>query len=184
MGVNPAFPTTLLPFLLLSGLIDGGTCEPSACPLLRPSPPINMGFFLLSLLSSTLVATTVNALGWTSTPFNPASIPLAVRTPYLSTWLPQGSGHALNAQWPSFWTNSIAAWAGYVKVDNVAYTFMGTPDVPNVKSQPAVQKSFTFTSTQSMFVMSAGGVDLNITFLSPIEVCVLVLTVGNTRSAD
>lgn len=29
---------------------------------------------------------------WTSTPFSPPSIPLAVKSPYLSTWLPQGSG--------------------------------------------------------------------------------------------
>jgi hypothetical protein len=32
------------------------------------------------------------AVTWNATPFNPASFPLAVRTPYLSAWLPQGAG--------------------------------------------------------------------------------------------
>lgn len=36
--------------------------------------------------SSLVLATAVHAITWTATPFNPASIPLAVRTPYLSAW--------------------------------------------------------------------------------------------------
>jgi hypothetical protein len=48
------------------------------------------------------------AVSWTATPFNPPSFPLAVRSPYLSCWLPQGSGTALNAAWPAFWTGSVS----------------------------------------------------------------------------
>jgi hypothetical protein len=48
------------------------------------------------------------ASAWTSTPFSPASIPLAVRSPYLSAWLPQGGGTALNSAWPAFWTGSVS----------------------------------------------------------------------------
>jgi len=44
---------------------------------------------------------------WTATPFNPASVPLAVRTPYLSAWLPQGRGSALNDGWSTFWTGQV-----------------------------------------------------------------------------
>lgn len=51
------------------------------------------------------------AVTWTATPFNPASIPLAVRSPYLSAWLNQGSGTALNADWPKFWTGSVCCLA-------------------------------------------------------------------------
>ncbi|CAG8732300.1 1071_t:CDS:2, partial [Acaulospora colombiana] len=43
---------------------------------------------------------------WTSTPFNPAAYPLAVRSPYLSCWLLSGPGLALNEDWPHFWTGS------------------------------------------------------------------------------
>ncbi|KAJ7068407.1 DUF1793-domain-containing protein [Mycena amicta] len=108
------------------------------------------------------------ALSWTATPFNPSSIPLAVRTPYLSTWLPQGAGAALNDVWPTFWTGQITGWAGFVKVDGVAYSFLGASSVPATFNK-AVQKSFKFTSTQSIFVLSAGAVDITVTFLSPVE---------------
>ncbi|KAJ3971497.1 hypothetical protein EV361DRAFT_799932 [Lentinula raphanica] len=106
---------------------------------------------------------------WTSTPFNPPSIPLAVRTPYLSCWLPQGSGAALNSVWPEFWTGSILGWAGFVKVDGVAYSFLGAPAVSGATFSQATQQSFSFTSTQSTFVLSAGPIDVTVKFLSPVE---------------
>ncbi|KAJ7904655.1 DUF1793-domain-containing protein [Mycena olivaceomarginata] len=115
------------------------------------------------------LATLVQAITWTATPFNPSSIPLAVRTPYLSAWLPQGAGAALNDVWASVleW-KCILGWAGFVKVDGVSYVFLGTPSVPATFSK-AVQKSSHFTSTQSIFVLSAGPVDITVTFLSPVE---------------
>ncbi|KAJ7368444.1 DUF1793-domain-containing protein [Mycena albidolilacea] len=114
------------------------------------------------------LATLVQAITWTATPFNPSSIPLAVRTPYLSAWLPQGAGAALNDVWASFWNGNILGWAGFVKVDGVSYVFLGTPNVPATFSK-AIQKSSQFTSTQSIFVLSAGPVDITVTFLSPVE---------------
>ncbi|TBU63560.1 hypothetical protein BD310DRAFT_945106 [Dichomitus squalens] len=105
------------------------------------------------------------AVSWTSTPFSPPSVPLAVRSPYLSVWLPQGAGSALNDQWPQSWTGQdIIGWAGFAKVDGTAYVWMGSPGVPNVTFTKATQKSL-----QSNFVLTAGPVDLNITFLSPVE---------------
>ncbi|KAI0683606.1 DUF1793-domain-containing protein [Cytidiella melzeri] len=109
------------------------------------------------------------AATWTSTPFSPASVPLAVRSPYLSAWLNQGAGTALNADWPKFWTGSIVGWAGYVNVDGTSYNFLGVPSVPGTTTQKAVQKSLTFTSTQSTFILSAGPIDLTVNFLSPVE---------------
>ena len=110
---------------------------------------------LLALLAA--VVPTVSAASWTATPFTPPSIPLAVRSPYLSAWLPQGSGTALNGAWPTFWTGSVSmfhnelildthdlqilGWAGFVKVDGTAYTFLGLPSVTG--STNAVQKSFS-----------------------------------------
>ncbi|KIP02118.1 hypothetical protein PHLGIDRAFT_112413 [Phlebiopsis gigantea 11061_1 CR5-6] len=123
---------------------------------------------LVAILSLCVVHAAA-AVSWTATPFNPASVPLAVRSPYLSTWLNQGSGTALNADWPRFWTGSILGWAGFVKVDGTAYNFLGAPAVPNTRFQKSVQKSLTFTSTQSTFVMTSGPVDLTVNFLSPVE---------------
>ncbi|KAI0327102.1 DUF1793-domain-containing protein [Cubamyces sp. BRFM 1775] len=116
----------------------------------------------------------LSAISWTATPFNPASIPLAVRSPYFSAWLNQGAGTALNAAWPTFWTGSIVGWAGFAKVDGVAYNWLGDPAIPGVNFTKTTQKSFEFTSTQSIFVMTAGPVDLTITFLSPVEPANLV----------
>jgi hypothetical protein len=84
----------------------------------------------------------VQAVSWTATPFNPASIPLAVRTPYLSAWLPQGSGAALNDVWPQFWAGKTLGWAGFVKVDGKAYSFLGNPVVSGASFTKATQKSF------------------------------------------
>ncbi|KAK2466302.1 hypothetical protein APHAL10511_001944 [Amanita phalloides] len=116
-----------------------------------------------------LCVAAVHAFSWTATPFNPAAIPLAVRSPYLSAWLPQGAGAALNDVWPTFWTGKILGWAGFVKVDGVAYSFLGAPVVPGATFKKATQQSFAFTATQSIFVLSAGPVDFTVTFLSPVE---------------
>ncbi|KAF8165232.1 DUF1793-domain-containing protein [Crassisporium funariophilum] len=116
-----------------------------------------------------LFATAGAAVSWIATPFNPPSFPLAVRTPYLSAWLPQGSGAALNDVWPTFWTGQIVGWAGLVKIDGKPFSFLGAPNVPGATFAKAAQKSSLFTSTQSVFVLSAGPVDLTVTFLSPVE---------------
>ncbi|KAI0744972.1 DUF1793-domain-containing protein [Earliella scabrosa] len=125
-------------------------------------------FFVWSL--TLYLAPVLGAVTWEATPFNPASVPLAVRSPYLSAWLPQGDGQALNDRWPVFWTGSILGWAGLARVDGVAYTWMGVPGIPEgLAVNKATQKRFQFTSTQSVFLMTAGPVDLAITFLSPVE---------------
>jgi len=108
------------------------------------------------------------AVTWTATPLNPPAVPLAVRTPYLSAWLPQGSGQPLNGVWPTFWTGSIVGWAGFIRVDGTAYNFLGTPGLDSGVLK-ATQKSFKYTATQSTFVLSAGPVDITANFLSPVE---------------
>ncbi|KAJ6598936.1 hypothetical protein DFH09DRAFT_1356105 [Mycena vulgaris] len=126
-----------------------------------------MNFFLL-LLPAFFLFCGASQVTWKATPFNPSSIPLAVRTPYLSAWLPQGNGTSLNGVWPQHWTGQTVGWAGFIKVDGTSYSFLGDPGIP-ASFTKATQKSMEFTSTQSIFVMSAGAVDLTITFLSPVE---------------
>ncbi|KAH8101093.1 DUF1793-domain-containing protein, partial [Cristinia sonorae] len=106
-------------------------------------------------------------IGWSTDPFNPPSIPLAIRSPYSSAWLPQAStGTALNGAWATFWNGMIVGWAGYINVDGKSYIFMGDPSVRAIK---ATQKSSKMTPTQTIFVMDAGGVELTVSFLSPLD---------------
>ncbi|KXN86419.1 hypothetical protein AN958_10281 [Leucoagaricus sp. SymC.cos] len=78
-------------------------------------------------------------------------------------------GAALNDVWPTFWTGQILGWAGFVKVDGKAYSFLGAPVVGGASFNKAVQKSSHFTATQSTFVLSAGPIDITVNFLSPVE---------------
>ncbi|KAJ7781111.1 DUF1793-domain-containing protein [Mycena metata] len=125
-------------------------------------------FGLLLLASFLFAFCAASQVTWSATPFNPSSIPLAVRSPYLSTWLPQGGGNPLNGVWPQHWTEQTVGWAGFIKVDGTAYSFLGDPVIAAPFTK-AIQKSMEFTSTQSIFTMACGVVDLNVTFLSPIE---------------
>ena len=72
---------------------------------LRTYTSLRMLVSSLGLLS--LVSSAYAAPSWTVDPFNPPAIPLAVKTPYLNTWLPQGGGAELNRNWPKFWTGDV-----------------------------------------------------------------------------
>lgn len=114
-------------------------------------------WFVVSILSFFCFVDIISAdVSWTVSPFNPPAVPLAVRSPYLSAWLVQGSGSALNGDWAKFWTGTVSiisfsdkcvfvdshpqivGWAGYVKVDGHSYVFLGSP---SVAADKAIQKS-------------------------------------------
>ncbi|RDW75997.1 glutaminase GtaA [Coleophoma crateriformis] len=125
---------------------------------MRFSSEILCSFLLLGL--TTAVST--------FSPARPPAIPLAVRSPYLNSWLETGSnggnGGFLAGEWPTFWAGQITGWAGMIKVDNETFTWLGTPG-----PQAATQTAVVYTSTRSTFTMNVGGfVEMNITFLSPI----------------
>ncbi|KAH9844226.1 DUF1793-domain-containing protein [Rhodofomes roseus] len=134
------------------------------------------GLFSFLVILLVCVGYTHGSIAWKATPFNPPSVPLAVRSPYSSAWLSQGagSGSALSAAWPQFWNGDTLGWAGFVNVDGVSYNFLGAPAVANTTFKRATQASLSWTSTQSVFVMTAGPVQLTVTFLSPVEPSSLV----------
>ncbi|KAI8956632.1 glutaminase GtaA [Daldinia sp. FL1419] len=102
-------------------------------------------------------------------PARPPAIPLAVKSPYLNSWLNVGSdggnGGYLAGEWPKFWSQQNTGWAGFIRVDGKAYNWLGAPTGADVVDQT----EFSYTSTRSTFVMNVGGkVEMNITFLSPV----------------
>jgi hypothetical protein len=122
-------------------------------------------------------------------PIRPPAVPLAVRSPYLSTWLDAdlSTGH-----WPAFWTGRTTAMTGVIRVDGTNFVFLGAPNVPDHPlPRGAVQRSLTLTATRSEFVFDAGGARLTLTFLSPVEPgdlrrqsMPLSYVVADVRSAD
>lgn len=103
-------------------------------------------------------------------PLRPPAIPLAVRSPYLSTWLQAGSdngnGGYLPGEWPTFWQGQVTGWQGFIRIDGDVYNWMGAS---NQISVFANQTAFEYTSTRSIFTLSVGGlVEMKVTFLSPV----------------
>ena len=73
------------------------------------SLPLSLWILLVSLAGAQ------EGPSWTATPFNPPALPLIVRSPYLSTWLPQGNKPASVADsWATFWTTGLP---GYIVSD-------------------------------------------------------------------
>ena len=130
-------------------------------------------FAAASVLSYAVIA--LGAVTWTADPFIPAAVPLAVRSPYLSTWLPQGNGTALNEGWSQFWDTNVSGsirlrirlaiavarafthassksigWTGLARVDGQAYVWMGKPNVPNANIHNATQKSMNVSPALSL----------------------------------
>ncbi|KAK4211121.1 hypothetical protein QBC37DRAFT_20642 [Rhypophila decipiens] len=120
---------------------------------------------------TTIAMAALSVLGWRGveavkyTPTRPPAVPLAVRSPYLNTWLQCGSDCTLAGDWPRFWTNQIQGWEGLVGVDGEVYAWLG--GAPGFKA--ANQTSLEYTSTKSIFTFDiAGKVTLTVTFFSPV----------------
>ncbi|KAF9784530.1 hypothetical protein BJ322DRAFT_1109249 [Thelephora terrestris] len=120
-----------------------------------------------SCLQLLFVASSALAQNWTANPFIPPALPLAVKTPYLQTWVQRaGVNSSLNYGWQSYRDGSKIAWVGFLRVDiDQFFVWMGDPLGKNA----AVQKDMTLTPTRTIITMTCGSVDLTATFLNPIE---------------
>jgi hypothetical protein len=118
--------------------------------------------------------------GLKTTPIRPPAAPLIVRSPYLSTW--QASTISPGT-WETFWNGNVTAMAGIARIDGASYMFAGDPtivlDVPNggYGQQTTVsdfeaaldQTNLKVSATRSVFTLHAGGVQIALEYLSPIE---------------
>ncbi|KAH9935633.1 uncharacterized protein B0H18DRAFT_1082345 [Fomitopsis serialis] len=100
--------------------------------------------------------------------FTPAAIPLAVRSPYFSTWLSTTNGTDFTNAWPQFWSGTNGhnnGWAGLVRVDGDTYRWLGAAPGMNDTNLTRSQ----VTPTRTVWTIQAGPMSLTVTFLTPIE---------------
>ncbi|KAJ3793046.1 hypothetical protein GGU11DRAFT_437691 [Lentinula aff. detonsa] len=107
----------------------------------------------------------------------PPAIPLTVRSPYFQSYLSHTSTTSATNIWPSFWTtNHTLGWSGLLRVDGSLYEWLGSAVEQvgltinnNATAKPVTLQSYQITPTRSVLTLQAGSMNINITFLSPIE---------------
>ena len=87
---------------------------------------------MLSLFTLTLVSVVALCNAQSSfSPLRPPAIPLAVKSPYMSTWQQAGSdggnGGYLAGEWPTFWAGQVTGWEGLIRVVSIVdmHTLLG-----------------------------------------------------------
>ncbi|CAN8106452.1 unnamed protein product [Discula destructiva] len=122
-----------------------------------------MHFLQLASTAAVFLCSIANAVNFS--PARAPAWPLAVRSPYLSTWLNGDSGGSLPGNWPKFWNGQITALQGFVAVDGDVFNWVGGAEGP----QTTTQTSATYTSTKTVFTFDVNSkVTLTATFLSPV----------------
>ncbi|EIW62862.1 uncharacterized protein TRAVEDRAFT_114910 [Trametes versicolor FP-101664 SS1] len=112
--------------------------------------------------------------------FFPASVPLAIRSPYMSIWSATSNVSAPPSDsWPLFWgqharidlshgSQTIMDLQGTVRVDGKTYLWTGQTET-TIEAFSANLSAVRITPTRTIFVLQAGPINVTITYLSPIE---------------
>jgi hypothetical protein len=94
--------------------------------------------------------------------FRPPAIPLVTHDPYFSIW---ATGDRLTDRPTTHWTGTPHALSALVRVDGRAFRAMGhLPAAVPVLAQ----RSVTVLPLRTIYVLEGGGVELTLTFLSPV----------------
>ncbi|EMD37764.1 hypothetical protein CERSUDRAFT_154621 [Gelatoporia subvermispora B] len=103
----------------------------------------------------------------------PVAVPLAVRSPYFSLWIPTHSGDAPLREVTEFWnaSGSLVGPIGLARVDDITYQWLGDwIDQPDAKGINLVNlTSIQLTPTRTICQIQAGPMNLIVTYISPIE---------------
>jgi hypothetical protein len=98
-------------------------------------------------------------LSWAQT-FRPPAVPLVTMDPYFSCWSLADHLYDENTK---HWTGIKHGMRGIIRVDGKSMSFMGSDSLPNVK-----QTSLNVNPTQTIYNFKCEGVDLKLTFTSPL----------------
>ena len=97
-----------------------------------------------------------------------SSYPLAVRNPYLSTWLPGDVASDAPTAALEFWQGQTIYWPVFARVDGVTYYCLS--EVNGVSNaSPATQTGIEFTATHTIITLTAGDATVTLDFFSPVS---------------
>src|SRR3954468_7244554 len=110
-----------------------------------------------SLVSVLVVLATCTA----AAPLRPPAGPLVTHDPYFSVW---STNDRLTHDWTKHWTGAAQPMGGLAPVDGRVYRFMGNWR----DTDPMEQKALAVTPTRTTYTFEGGGVQLALSFLSPL----------------
>lgn len=117
------------------------------------------------IVSCALVAgLTSPSLGGT---VNLPSYPLAFKSPYLSTWVPGKQVSDAATAEPEFWAGQKLTWPILARIGGTTYSLFGAPDGIS-GATAATTTGVNYTSTHTVFTLTAGAVDITLDFFSPV----------------
>lgn len=91
----------------------------------------------------------------------PPAVPLVTHDPYFSAW---SFADRLTDDWSKHWTGANHALCGMARIDGKPYRFMGV----RPENVPAMnQVRLQVLPTRTVYTFGAGGVELQLTFLTP-----------------
>jgi hypothetical protein len=92
--------------------------------------------------------------------------PLVAHDPYFSVW---SFTDNLNDDWPRHWTGKTNALCGMIRIDGKSFRWCGGARRINDSDIPAMpQTSVTVHPTRTIYTFAGNGIELTVTFLSPI----------------
>lgn len=119
-----------------------------------------VGSLLLTLLCTGPATTKATSI-------NLPSYPLAVKHPYLSTWVPGNQLGDIATARSQFWAGQNLSWPVVARIDGSAFALFGVPD-PIDGLTNGHTESVSFTSSHTIFDLTAGNVQITLDFFSPV----------------
>jgi len=99
----------------------------------------------------------------------PAATPLVLSDPFLNVW---SFSDNLYDDSTRHWTGERNSLVGIIAIDGTLYRFCGKADIlsnrPNVELDTMAQISLTVSALSTEYIFERGGVELTVTFVSPI----------------
>ena len=114
-----------------------------------------------SILALPFAAAQAQTQERSNAPLRPPAVPLVTHDPYFSVW---STNDRLTHDWSRHWTGTTHPMCGMARVDGKAYRFMGLWR----DTDPMEQKALAVTPTRTTYTFEAGGVQLALSFLSPL----------------